>query len=124
MKSVQNMWSPNYQSSSLEFYRDLFPWAGPHGTLSSLNIYVPTSTGLPDGLHPTPPMGWTSWNTFFQYNSEEKMISQVYFFTLYPRYMVRKNESGKIRSAWPLILYSLYTACSSALTTSKFRTYP
>jgi hypothetical protein len=26
-------------------------------------------------------MGWTSWNTFFQYNSEEKMISQVYFFT-------------------------------------------
>lgn len=34
-------------------------------------------TGLPDGLHLTPPMGWTSWNTFFQYNSEEKMIAQA-----------------------------------------------
>ena len=96
VKSVQNMWSPVYQSSSLEFYRDLFPWVGLHGTHScikylcsnhyraawwppshpshgldlmehilSLNISVPTSTGLPDGLHPTPPMGWTSWNTFF-----------------------------------------------------------
>ena len=32
---------------------------------------------LPDGLHPTPPMGWSSWNTFFSYNSEEKMIAQV-----------------------------------------------
>ena len=34
--------------------------------------------GLPDGLHPTPPMGWTSWNTFFENNTEEKMISQVW----------------------------------------------
>ncbi|XP_023332001.1 alpha-galactosidase [Eurytemora carolleeae] len=33
--------------------------------------------GLPDGLHPTPPMGWTSWNTFFEFNSESKMISQA-----------------------------------------------
>ena len=32
---------------------------------------------LSDGLHPTPPMGWTSWNTFFEENSQEKMISQV-----------------------------------------------
>jgi len=32
---------------------------------------------LPDGLHPTPPMGWSSWNTFFSYNSEEKMIAQA-----------------------------------------------
>ena len=32
---------------------------------------------LPDGLHPTPPMGWTSWNTFFEENSQDKMISQV-----------------------------------------------
>ena len=32
---------------------------------------------LPDGLHSTPPMGWSSWNTFFSYNSEEKMIAQV-----------------------------------------------
>ena len=32
---------------------------------------------LPDGLHPTPPMGWSAWNTFFSYNSEEKMIAQV-----------------------------------------------
>ena len=32
---------------------------------------------LPDGLHRTPPQGWTSWNTFFEYNSEERMISQV-----------------------------------------------
>ena len=36
------------------------------------------SDGLPDGLHPTPPMGWTSWNTFFENNTEEKMISQVW----------------------------------------------
>ena len=36
------------------------------------------SNGLPDGLHPTPPMGWTSWNTFFENNTEEKMISQVW----------------------------------------------
>ena len=33
---------------------------------------------LPDGLHSTPPMGWSSWNTFFSYNSEEKMIAQVH----------------------------------------------
>jgi len=33
--------------------------------------------GLPDGLHRTPPMGWSSWNTFFSYNSEEKMIAQA-----------------------------------------------
>ena len=33
--------------------------------------------GLPDGLHPTPPMGWTSWNTFFEENSQERMITQV-----------------------------------------------
>jgi len=32
---------------------------------------------LPDGLHPTPPMGWTSWNTFFEENSQDKMISQI-----------------------------------------------
>ena len=32
---------------------------------------------LPDGLHPTPPMGWSSWNSFFSYNSEEKMMAQV-----------------------------------------------
>ena len=35
------------------------------------------SDGLPDGLHPTPPMGWTSWNTFFEENSQERMITQV-----------------------------------------------
>ena len=33
---------------------------------------------LPDGLHTTPPMGWSSWNTFFSYNSEEKMMAQVH----------------------------------------------
>ena len=27
-----------------------------------------------DGLHPTPPMGFSSWNTFFENNDEEKMI--------------------------------------------------
>ena len=32
---------------------------------------------LSDSLHPTPPMGWTSWNTFFENNTEEKMISQI-----------------------------------------------
>ena len=40
-------------------------------------ICLPASLLLPDGLHRTPPMGWTSWNTFFEQNSEEKMISQV-----------------------------------------------
>ena len=32
---------------------------------------------LPDGLHKSPPMGWTSWNAFFGYCNEEKMMSQV-----------------------------------------------
>ncbi len=29
--------------------------------------------GLQDGLHPTPMMGWSSWNTFFEENNEENM---------------------------------------------------
>ena len=37
---------------------------------------------LPDGLHPTPPMGWSSWNTFFGPGSEGQIIAQV------------KNNSG------------------------------
>ena len=41
-----------------------------HASLSAVQ-------GLPDGLHPTPPMGWTSWNTFFEENSQERMITQV-----------------------------------------------
>ncbi len=28
---------------------------------------------LDDGLASTPPMGWSSWNTFFTENDEEKM---------------------------------------------------
>ena len=32
---------------------------------------------LQDGLHPTPPMGWTSWNTFFQHNNQQKMVMQM-----------------------------------------------
>ncbi len=28
---------------------------------------------LDDGLASTPPMGWSSWNTFFAENDEEKM---------------------------------------------------
>ena len=32
---------------------------------------------LPDGLHPTPPMGWSSWNTFFGPGSEGQIIAQV-----------------------------------------------
>ena len=43
-----------------------------------LTILLSGSDGLPGGLHPTPPMGWTSWNTFFENNTEEKMISQVW----------------------------------------------
>ena len=39
-------------------------------------LFWPTES-IPDGLHPTPPMGWTSWNTFFTHFNEEKMISQV-----------------------------------------------
>ena len=35
------------------------------------------SNAILDGLHPTPPMGWTSWNTFFTHFNEEKMIGQV-----------------------------------------------
>jgi len=42
-----------------------------------LLLQLSSSNGLPDGLHPTPPMGWTSWNTFFENNTEQKMISQV-----------------------------------------------
>merc|ERR1712226_685270 len=42
-----------------------------------LAILLSGSDGLPGGLHPTPPMGWTSWNTFFENNTEAKMISQV-----------------------------------------------
>merc|ERR1711971_485499 len=42
-----------------------------------LLLLLSSSNGLPDGLHPTPPMGWTSWNTFFENNTEQKMISQV-----------------------------------------------
>ena len=38
---------------------------------------IPTILSLPDGLHKTPPMGWTSWNTFFEENSQDKMISQI-----------------------------------------------
>merc|ERR1711942_459320 len=45
--------------------------------LSSLVLLALPATPLPDGLHPTPPMGWTSWNTFFEHNSQEKMISQM-----------------------------------------------
>ena len=39
------------------------------------NSYV--AKALPDGLHKTPPMGWTSWNAFFTYFNEEKMIEQA-----------------------------------------------
>ena len=42
-----------------------------------LFLSVSNVRALPDGLHPTPPMGWTSWNTFFEENSQDKMISQV-----------------------------------------------
>jgi hypothetical protein len=28
---------------------------------------------LHDGMHLTPPMGFSSWNTFFEENDEEKM---------------------------------------------------
>ena len=42
-----------------------------------LHVLLSGVLGLPDGLHPTPPMGWTSWNTFFEENSQERMITQV-----------------------------------------------
>ena len=41
-----------------------------------LNWFV-GSNAIRDGLHPTPPMGWTSWNTFFTDFNEEKMIGQA-----------------------------------------------
>ena len=31
------------------------------------------SASIKDGLHPTPMMGWSSWNTFFADNDQEKM---------------------------------------------------
>ena len=40
-------------------------------------LFLPLAFSLPDGLHRTPPMGWTSWNTYFEENSQEKMISQI-----------------------------------------------
>jgi len=40
-------------------------------------LLLPLAFSLPDGLHRTPPMGWTSWNTYFEENSQEKMISQI-----------------------------------------------
>ena len=43
-----------------------------------LLLLLSGNDGLPGDLHPTPPMGWTSWNTFFENNTEEKMISQVW----------------------------------------------
>ena len=48
-----------------------------HIILLLLHVHLSAVLGLPDGLHPTPPMGWTSWNTFFEENSQERMITQV-----------------------------------------------
>ena len=56
-------------------------------------FFLSRSDGLPDGLHPTPPMGWTSWNTFFENNTEAKMISQVY------RFVVRLDDLSNGYSA-------------------------
>ena len=39
--------------------------------------FIEISFSLPDGLHPTPPMGWSSWNTFFGPGSEEQLMAQV-----------------------------------------------
>ena len=39
--------------------------------------FVSKSLSLHDGLHPTPPMGWSSWNTFFGPGSEEIIMAQV-----------------------------------------------
>ena len=43
---------------------------------------VDISFALPDGLHPTPPMGWSSWNTFFGPGSEKQLMDQVIKFTI------------------------------------------
>ena len=46
-----------------------------------VQLDTPCSTevikAIPDGLHSTPPMGWTSWNAFFGYCNEGKMMAQV-----------------------------------------------
>ena len=42
-----------------------------------VSYFTRISFSLPDGLHPTPPMGWSSWNTFFGPGSEEQLIAQV-----------------------------------------------
>ncbi len=39
----------------------------------TLWLSAPPAECLPDGLASTPPMGWSSWNTFFGDNDEEKM---------------------------------------------------
>ena len=52
--------------------------------MNSILIFIISLAGngyitkaLPDDLHKTPPMGWTSWNAFFTYFNEEKMIEQA-----------------------------------------------
>ncbi len=43
--------------------------------LLSLTLLTRTDlvSSVSDGLANTPPMGWSSWNTFFETNNEEKM---------------------------------------------------
>ena len=51
---------------------------GSSGPLSFLFLFMSSwisgTSGLNDGLHLTPMMGFSSWNTFFGLNNEEKMI--------------------------------------------------
>ena len=44
---------------------------------------VTISLTLPDGLHSTPPMGWSSWNTFFGPGSEKDLMAQVNEFPIW-----------------------------------------
>ena len=48
-----------------------------------ISYHFDYSFSLPDGLHLTPPMGWSSWNTFFGPGSEEQLMAQVskHYFT-------------------------------------------
>ena len=37
-------------------------------------VFFPCLPAIRDGLHPTPMMGFSSWNAFYEFNNESKMM--------------------------------------------------
>ena len=37
-------------------------------------LFIPGLFAIRDGLHPTPMMGFSSWNAFYEFNDEAKMV--------------------------------------------------